>query len=233
MPLPASDPHRRVRWGTYLIAFIITAALFGTAIGASAYFDARRADEVRSTTDSISVDILSLETQFDLLAQNSCKNIADNSVLSTELWPLGERLAYLESQGGDQAQITELKRYYSLLEIKDLLLEQQVADKCDIKPVVIMYFYSNAGDCADCTQQGYVLTSLADRYPDVRIYSFDYNLDLGALQTLISIDKIPDTLPALVINGKVYTGFKDMDAIHAILPGLAAMSSTTATSTRK
>ena len=231
-----SDINRKARWQTYAMALAITAAIFATAIGANAYFDARRVDAVRSTQDNISIDILSLETQFDLLAENSCKNIAENSVLSSELWPLGERLSYLEAQGGDQSQILQLKRYYSLLEIKDLLLEQQVADKCDLKPVVILYFYSNAGDCTDCTQQGYVLTSLAAQYPDVRIYSFDYNLDLPALKTLISINKVADHLPALVINDTVYSGLQSSADIEKILPVLKTMksaTSTTATSTKR
>src|SRR3989338_8777782 len=179
---------RRADWRSYAVALVITTAIFATALYASNYFNERRIAEIRTTQDNISIDILSLETQFDLLAEHSCRDISENSVLSKEIQPVGQRLSYLETQSNvDQTQLTELKRYYSLLEIKDYLLMQQVTAKCGLKPVFILYFYSNKGDCEDCEEQGYALTGLSERYPHLRVYSFDYNLGLSALQTLIDI----------------------------------------------
>ena len=232
---------RTARWSSYVVALLITAAIFATALFASDYFNNRRIAEIQATQSNISVDILSLETQFDLLAEHSCQDISENSVLSKEIQPVGQRLAYLETQSNvNQAQLTELKRYYSLLEIKDYLLMQQVTEKCGLKPVFILYFYSNTGDCEDCEEQGYALTGLSETYPQLRVYSFDYNLDLSALQTLIDIHDVQDTppsggLPALVINGKVYYGLRTMSDIQKILPQLATLNvaTSTATSTKK
>jgi thiol-disulfide isomerase/thioredoxin len=112
---------------------------------------------------------------------------------------------------------------------------QELAQKCGQKPVFILYFYSNNGDCADCEEQGDVLTALSSEYPELRVYSFDYNLQVGALQTLISIDNVQDNLPALVINGNDYYGFQSIADIEKILPQLKtlqAASSTAATSTK-
>jgi len=232
---------RTARWSSYVVALLITAAIFATALFASDYFNNRRIAEIQATQSNISVDILSLETQFDLLAEHSCQDISENSVLSKEIQPVGQRLAYLEMQSNvNQAQLTELKRYYSLLEIKDYLLMQQVTEKCGLKPVFILYFYSNTGDCEDCEEQGYALTGLSETYPQLRVYSFDYNLDLSALQTLIDIHDVQDTppsggLPALVINGKVYYGLRTMSDIQKILPQLATLkvATSTATTTKK
>ena len=232
---------RTARWSSYVVALLITAAIFATALFASDYFNNRRIAEIQATQSNISVDILSLETQFDLLAEHSCQDISENSVLSKEIQPVGQRLAYLETQSNvNQAQLTELKRYYSLLEIKDYLLMQQVTEKCGLKPVFILYFYSNTGDCEDCEEQGYALTGLSETYPQLRVYSFDYNLDLSALQTLIDIHDVQDTppsggLPALVINGKVYYGLRTMSDIQKILPQLATLkvATSTATTTKK
>lgn len=227
---------RSARWGSYVVAFLITALIFATALYVSNYFNSRRVAEVQATQDNISIDILSLETQFDLLAEHACRDITENSVLSSEIRPLASRLSYLETQPGvDQQELARLKRYYSLLQIKDLLLMQEVTQKCrNIDPVFILYFYSNAGDCQECEQQGYVLTGLNEKYPQLRIYSFDYNLSLSALQTLIDINEVRGSLPALVINGQTYYGFKTMADIEKILPELATLeiaTSTTATST--
>jgi hypothetical protein len=228
----------RARWSTYVIAFLITALIFATAFYASNYFGNQRTADIRTTEDSISTDILSLETQFDLLTEHSCGNIAENTILPSELTSLGSRLSYMESTGaGNQDEVARLKSLYSVLEIKDYLLMQQLAAKCNLKPVFILYFYSNTGTCADCEKQGYALTALTQTYPQLRVYSFDYNLNVGALQTLISIDDVDDNLPALLINGKAYYGYKSIDDIQKILPQLASLqknaSSTSATTTKK
>ncbi len=221
----------------YLVAFLITSLLFATALYASNYFSNQRLEDIRATQDTISTDILSLETQFDLLEEYSCTNVSENTVLPSELRTLANQLSYMEAQGAqNQDEVLRLKRLYSLLEIKDYLLMKRIAAKCGLKPIFILYFYSNAGDCRDCEKQGYVLTSLAETYPQLRIYSFDYDLNVSALQTLISIDKIEDRLPALLINGKPHYGFKNIEDIQEILPQLAALkkaTSTTATSTKK
>lgn len=216
------------------MAFLITVVMFGTALYASNYFSSRRIADVRATQDDISTDILSIETQFDLLAQHSCSDVAENTILPSELTSLGNQLSYMESQGQNADEIARLKRLYSLLEIKDYLLMQQLAGKCNLKPVFILYFYSNKGDCTECENQGYVLTSLSQTYPQLRVYSFDYNLDVGALQTLVSINDIEDKLPALVINGQVYYGFKTGDDIAKILPQLKTLQkAATTTPTKK
>ncbi|MBP9757906.1 MAG: hypothetical protein KBD06_04860 [Candidatus Pacebacteria bacterium] len=228
---------RTARLSSYIVAFLITAFIFATALYASNYFNNRRVVDIQATQDKISIDILSLETQFDLLAEHSCKDISENSVLSTEIQPLAQRLSYLESQSQvNEDELMGLKRYYTLLQIKDLLLMQKVADKCKLKPVFILYFYSNAGDCNECEQQGYVLTGLAQKYPTLRIYSFDYNLTNAALRTLVDINGIKNEMPALVINEDIYYGLHTMDDIEKVLPELAALkiaTSTAATTTKK
>ena len=235
---------RSARWSTYAIAFIITALIFATAFYASTYFSNRRVADIRATQDEISTDILSLETQFDLLQEHSCSDIAENTILPSALSSLGNQLSYMESQRSTNlGELTRLKSLYSLLEIKDYLLMKQIAGKCNLKPVFILYFYSNKGDCTTaCENQGYVLTSLSETYPQLRTYSFDYNLNVSALQTLISINDVEATppaggLPALVINNKVYYGLKTTADIEKILPQLATLqksaTSTAATSTKK
>ncbi len=226
---------RTLPWIKYVLTFVITALIFATAIIANNFFNTKRVEQIRSIEDSISIDILSLETQFDLLQEQSCKNISEDSVLSRELDSLARKLSFTEAQlGAKNEEVVRLKRYYSLLEIKDLLLMQKVSEKCDLEPIFLLYFYSNEkGDCPDCLRQGFVLTELAKQYPQLRIYSFDYNLDLSAVETLISVREIPDELPALVINGTPHSGFKSVEEIQEILPELVESATSTATSTEE
>jgi hypothetical protein len=59
-----------------------------------------------------------------------------------------------------------------------------------------------------------VLSTLRDRYPELRVYSFDYSTDLSAVKAMLDIYKIEDTkLPALVINDNVLTGFHPIEEL--------------------
>ncbi len=215
---------RPVEWKKYALAFLITSAVFATALFISNSLNDRRIQELQNTKDRISIDILSLEIQFDLLQGLSCADITDNSVLSGELATLASRLDFTETQlGADNPEVLRLKQQYSLLQIKDYLLMQKVSEKCSVKPVFVLYFYSNEGDCPDCTREGDVLTYLREQYPQLRVYSFDYNLDLAALKTLRTITKLSGKLPAISINNKVYYGFQGTDDILKILPQLKTL----------
>jgi hypothetical protein len=80
---------------------------------------------------------------------------------------------------------------------------------------------------------------LRQEYPELRVYSFDYNLDLSAVKTLIKINKVEDKLPAIFIKNKPYYGFQSTEDIMKAMPELQALAnlksaaSTTATSTKK
>ena len=211
----------------YLFAFLITAAIFGTALLVANFFSGQRLSEIRDIQDRLSLDILAQETQSALLEETSCKSVSKTTTLSRELGDLSERLSAAEEQNGaDNPDVISLKKQSSLLEIREYLLMKRVAEKCGIHPTFILYFYSNLGDCEDCLKMGFVLTELHERYPDLRIYSFDYNLDLEAIHTLRSIYSLNATLPALVVNSDPYYGFRPIDELVASVPALSRLNTT-------
>jgi len=214
-----------MEWKKYAYTFLITALIFVTAIMLSNFFSQKKLNEIQNIESRIAVDILASETQFSLLSELSCKEITGD-LLSQELAELGDKLSYTEqNRGADNEEVLNLKKYYSLLQIKDFLLIQKVKERCGNNTastsLSIMYFYSNIDkDCPDCEKEGYVLTKLREDYPELRVYSFDYNLDLSAIRTLISIYNIKDEQPTLLINEKVYYGYKSVDEIKDIVPAL-------------
>ncbi len=214
-----------------LIALGITIALAGTVAYTVNYLNRARISELSTIEDQISIDTLSLDTQFSLLEAAPCDSAASSTTLTGELADLGGRLSYAESQlGTDNPQVVRLKDQYSLLEIRDYLITKQLAAACGTKPVIVLYFYSNAGDCGNCDKAGYALSYLRNTYPSLRVYSFDYNLDLGALKTLIAVTKVRDILPAFVVNGKHYYGFTSLSDLEKQFPK-GALATTTASST--
>ncbi len=212
-----------------LIALLITILLVGTVTYAVSYLDRVRLTELSAIEDQLSIDILSLDTQFSLLEAAPCDSTASFSTLSSELADMGTRLAYAEEQlGSDNAQVIRLKEQYSLLEIRDYLITQKLAKACGTKPTTVLYFYSNAGDCEDCDRAGYALSYLRDTFPALRVYSFDYNLDLGALETFVAVNKINNDLPAFVINGKQHYGFTSLEDLEKQFPKGSLSTSTPA-----
>jgi len=214
-----------------LIALLITALLAGTIAYAVNYLNRARVAELSIIEDQLSIDILSLDTQFSLLEAAPCDSTASSTALAGELADMGNRLSYAESQlGSDNTQVIRLKEKYSLLEIRDYLITKKLAEACGTKPAAtVLYFYSNAGDCADCDKAGYALSYLHDTYPSLRVYSFDYNLDLGALETFIAINKVERSLPAFVIDGERYYGFTSLEDLEKRFPR-GALATTTAAS---
>src|SRR3989344_7119917 len=202
-----------------LIALLITIVLAGTVAYTVKYLNRARIAELSAIEEQLSIDMLSLDTQFSLLEAAPCDSNASSTALTSELADFGSRLSYAEEQlGNDDAQVIRLKDRYSLLEIRDYLITKKLAQACGTRPVTVLYFYSNSGDCGECDKAGYALSYLRNTYPSLRVYSFDYNLDLGALKTFITVNRVKNSLPAFVINGTHFYGFTSLADLEKQFP---------------
>lgn len=202
----------------FIVVFFITLTIFLTAIWLSSFINDYKLNDIKDIQDKISIDISSSETQFQLLSNMSCKDVSA-SALSDELNNLAEKITYSEQNIKQQDQVADLKKYYTLLEIKDYLLMQKIQEKCNVPIVPIFYFYTTRDNCANCVKESAVLSELRAKYPELRVYSFDYNLDLSVLDTLKKLFKVDDKkLPAIYMNDKLYTGFQSKDDILKAIP---------------
>ena len=213
-----------------LIALVITLAIIGTIFVAIESLNRERVKELQSIEEQLATDTLSIETQFALLEEAPCEDVPQGTLLSTELGDLGDRLSFAEEHAGsDDPEVLRLKERYTLLQIRDYLLTKRLAETCDITPVIALYFYSNnEGECADCDRAGYALSYLRQTYPSLRVYSFDYHLDLGALRTFVSVEKVDAKFPAFVVNGKASYGFTTLEDFEKLFPKSLFATSTKA-----
>jgi hypothetical protein len=101
--------------------------------------------------------------------------------------------------GKDNQQVINLKEYYHLLEIRHWLFLKKAKETCNSDNELILFFYSNKGDCSMCEEQGNVLTYMHSKYPEISIYSFDANIENPAIQTMRSLYGASE-LPVLVVN---------------------------------
>lgn len=201
----------------YFFVFLITCGIFATAWYLSAYINNKKINEIKDIQNKIAIDILSSETQFSLLEELSCQDL-DNSILSKEIATIADKISYSEQNVSATAEVEMLKKQYTILQVKDFLLSKKIAERCNQKIATVFYFYGNKDACTDCVKQSYVLDALREKYPPLRVYSFDYNLDLSTIKALTSIYKVSDSLPALVIQGKTLSGFKTVEELEKLLP---------------
>lgn len=229
---PATGFH----WNKYILVFLITLGLFGVIFLASEFLYAQRTGQVKAIEDTINRSILESELQYRLLADATCDmDESSNPLLIDEINRLAERLDLMESQRGTlDPEVVSLKKYYSLLQIRDFLFVRERERLCGIKAPIIVYFYSNTRECGDCKRMGYVLTSLREEYENLHIYAFDYDIGLSVVETLKSIYKLDGRLPAIVIDRKPSYGFIEREKVIELLPGLIRKDdSDAATSSKK
>lgn len=210
--------EKQIDWKKYIITFIITAFIFVTAFSFSNNLSNKRMQDIKRIQDNIATDILSSETQFSLLSELSCKEVG-NSTLSNELNTLAENIQNSANNlGQNNEEVKFLKRYYSLLEIKDYLLMRRISERCGQKFMFALYFYDKEETCPDCDKAGYVLTYLRNKYPGLRVYSFDRNSDVSAVKTLLSIFKVTEPFPVVVFGDQTtVNGYKEKEEMEKLL----------------
>jgi hypothetical protein len=222
-----------------IISLVITIVLIGTVVYAINYLNQQRVAQLNTIEDQLSTDTLSVETQYALLENAPCEDFTDGSstddtALSQEVSMIGDELSFTENKlGSTNPQVLQLKNQYTLLEIRDYLLTEQLSKTCKLNPTIVLYFYTNNGACTSlCDKASTDLSYLRQTYPSIRVYSFDYNLNLGALKTLESIEKVKPTFPAFVIGHKQYYGYTTLSDFEQNLPASLFATSTAATSTQ-
>lgn len=207
----------KLDWRKYIIVFLITLGLFGAASFLSNFFSDKKLSQLRAIQDEFAIDVLSSEVQFALAQDLACKNIT-SSIFSDELAELGEKLEWSEANLGETREVSNVKKYYSLLQIKDYLLMKNVSSRCKTKAAFVLYFYTTAENCSECERQSLVLSSLRSKYPELRVYSFDFSTDLSAVKAMLEIYKIEDTkLPAMVVDEELVTGFYGVEDLEEII----------------
>lgn len=200
----------------YFVVFLITCGIFATSWYLSSYINSRKIDDLQTTQNKLAVDVLSSETQFSLLEDASCTDVNQPS-LTEDINKLADKINFTEQNSSNKEDVLLLKKQYSILQIKDFLLSKKIAEKCHKKINTILYFYDTKKDCSDCEKQGYVLDLFRQQNPDVKIYSFDYTLDLSSIKAMNKVYKIGGNLPSLVINGKTLNGFQSIEQVDLLM----------------
>lgn len=201
-----------------LIAAIAIAILFFAAGIFIGYIITQgKLAKVESMENKLRFDIMSIELESVIASENPC--FANPKTLETALDEVTMKISFLENQlGKNDPQVLELKKYYSLLEIRHYLYMQERKEKCGEDYSLILFFYSNKPENIDMSEkQGYVLDYLKDKYTieRIKVYSLDYDLDLGVIKSLVQQYSVTET-PSLVIDRNLYFGFHDKEELEKL-----------------
>ena len=201
----------------YLAIFATTTLIFLIGLIIGSWISNSKLSQLDNLEQDIRADTMAIEVQYDLLAENPCE-IIDSEPLAEQLYQLSSKIFYMEEQlGPDDSSVVRLKNYFSLLQLRQWLFLKQTNKQCNTNLASVLYFYSNRGDCSKCEEQGYVLTYLRKTHPNIRIYSFDINIDNIAIKTIKDLYIKENKLPILIIDGKTYYGFKNKEELENIL----------------
>lgn len=206
---------RKIEWGKFGVVLVLTIAVFLIGIFLGNFITQLKFDNVSNTEQSLRLEILGMDLESSLIEQNPCLVFNDTD-LSKNLDDLGNKVTYLENtKGTNDIDVINMKKEYSLLQIRHFLLEEKATLECNITRNFILYFYSNEAYCLDeCKRQGYVITDIRQHDSNLFAYSFDMGLDNPALNTLKLEYDVGNTAPVLVINGVTYNGFQSKDFIE-------------------
>lgn len=205
---------RDVRKLTYGLVFTLTLLVFLFGLLLGNYLTERKMETVREIEDNLRVQTAGAELQYLLLLQEPCKYI-NSTPLTQELYDISEKVDYMETQrGSTDSGVQRLKNQYSILQIRHWLFTLRTNEQCELNQIPVIYFYSNE-DCPRCKEQGYTLTYLRKKYPDMRVYAFDIATENPALDTVKNIHDLNET-PTLIFPEHRF-GFMGVEELETLI----------------
>jgi len=215
------NKYKEVDRMKYFAVFLLTVIIFSSGVLLGAHLTNKKVGTLADIEATLRLQTLGAEVQYEILIGNPCQFV-NSTPLAEDLYELSEKLDYLESLlGEDNENVKRLKEQYSLLEVRHWLYIRKTNTECGTNNTAILYFYSNEGDCPKCEEQGYVLTYLRKKHPNLRVYSFDVNLDNAAINTIKNIYEVK-AAPTVIIGAIVYPQFMTRTAMEESLKIRAA-----------
>lgn len=225
--------RRPINFRRHFLAFCFTIIIFSLGFFISNHINSKRLSEIDEIKREVQVNIKGMELQLAHFKKALCPDISDD-ILTNELHSIERKLNFMKnSLGYDHPEVTHLKKYFSLLQIRHYHFSQQLCERCNLGLTHILYFFADEEYCPNCEKQTFILTYLRRIYPHLRIYSFNYHLDLLALNIVkptVPIEYLINNkenlnlettlkqyLPIIVINGEPHFGFKSLKEIRELI----------------
>lgn len=208
---------REISWRTYAAAFVISLFLFGAGVLAGVFASRELAGSLSSEIANVRARAVELELVSLIEPGGSGCGLLEGQLneFDAQTASIDRRVDLLGRQRGPFAQdYVQLKREFTLMQLRDLLLVQKLANACNRTVDTALFFYTN--DCPDCTRQGEIGPLVKQARPEARIYAFDAGLGSPAVGALMGLYGVK-SFPSLVVNGKLVEGFTSAEGVLARL----------------
>jgi hypothetical protein len=198
-----------------IAALIVTIALFLLGFLLGNYVASSRIEQFRQGEEKLLSTIMGLEVREQIIGNESVCNLDWSDVWSSKV-RLGDTLSALEKRmGKEDPDVMLQKEMYELIEIKTLMMVQNIKDTCHEDFNIILFFYTNKkndpkGSAAGSEDQGLILDQIVFAHNNegngrkVHVFAFDVNSENPATKALIAKYGIT-TVPALIINGEAHS----------------------------
>ncbi len=111
----------------------------------------------------------------------------------------------------------EQKKKFNRNEVIYFSMLKEMKDWCEFNQTVILYFYRKKDYCVDCDAQAFVLTDLNKEIGDeIAIFSFDSDLDLPCVNTLVRFYNIT-SYPCIVVEDDAYCDLYNKEGLLDVL----------------
>jgi len=211
------EAKKHYDFNKYVAAFAIATLMFILGITFGAYLANEKVSAINEMQDSLRLEVMSIELQNILFQDNPC---SDSVIpLEQKLEDITSKITSMEnSLGKENKKVLEIKKYYSLIETNHYLLMKDRKEKCNSGYSLVLFFYSNKNNKLESEKQGYVFDNLKVKYTTdkIKVYSFDTDLDLDIIKTLVSFYNVTTT-PTVIINGEKLEGFKSKEEIEKFI----------------
>ena len=206
---------REISWKLYIVAFVISAIIFGIGMWVGLQIEKSVTEELSTTVNKIDQQWIALETL--MLMDNSpafCNYLTQEmQSFDTETFSLGQRIGYMEEKKGVDPS---LKAEYMSLEVRDYLIANKINQKCNENTSLVLYFISSS-DCLSCKDQGNQLTA-ARESTGSRVYTFDMDVKNSIVSALAGMFNV-STYPSIVIDSKKYSEYMTADKLISEING--------------
>lgn len=212
---------KRITWPFYLVTFVITALVFISGVYFGFFLNRAKSSELQEMVSDL--DKIRTEQELNLLLIDYLPNKTCD-IMRYELEEIIPRINELEKEVTfyedtrkfEESSYMETKKDYMINQIKYWLYMEKLKSSCDLNVTTLIYFYSNR-ECDLCRNQGIVLDYMKNRHKsDLMIFALDTDLGMNSIEIIRKSYGI-ETLPALIVNEKIYGGFVNRTSLEEII----------------
>lgn len=219
---------RKISYKKHLLSFFITLTIFVIVFLSFEILNNKRLNYIKERRIELKREV----NYFSALKIDFCKEV-EKSPLVTSFYRITTYLNFMEETlGKDNSEIVELKESFYLIQLEYLNFIKEANHKCAFKYqlIPIILFYSGEEGQEDVEKQKFILSYFESKYSNLRIFSFDYSLDLPEIKKLkLEIaDKKNKTTERdgveekeasfiMIIDNKVFHTVQDLENLEKIL----------------